>query len=216
MFNRIAGRYDLMNRLMTGGLDGRWRRMTVAAMRLQPGDRALDLGCGTGDLARDMLSAGAAEVVGVDIAAAMLAVGQRKLPALDAVLADGRQLPFADECFAAAGTAFTARNIPDLGLALHEVWRVLRPGGRLVILDLTRPPASFTARLFRLHTDVMVPRLGALVGGDAAAYRYLPQSVQRFLSAGELRESLLAAGFARAAVRRLAPGEVTVAVGIKG
>jgi len=212
MFDRIAGRYDLMNRLMTGGMDGRWRRLAVEALALRPGDRVLDLGCGTGDLALALLRSGAAQVVGADIAPAMLRLGAGKAPAMAPVLADAQRLPFRDAAFDAAGTAFTVRNVPDLPAALAEVRRLLRPGGRFVVLDLTRPHDSPRARLFRLYTDRLLPLVGAAVSGDRAAYRYLPASVQRFLSAGELRAALLDAGFARASTQRLALGEVTLLI----
>lgn len=224
MFDRIAGRYDLMNRLMTAGLDGRWRRAAVAALGLRPGDRVLDLGCGTGDLAVDLLRAfrgnqavlanvrGIGGVVGVDVAPAMLRRGAAKAAGLAPVLADARRLPFGDRTFDAAGTAFTVRNVPDLPAALREVRRVLRPGGRFAVLDLTRPRPSPATRLFRLYTDRLIPLVGGLVSGDRAAYRYLPASVERFLSAEELRTALEAAGFARVSLRRLAPGEVTLAL----
>jgi len=210
MFDRIAARYDLMNRLMTAGMDGRWRRATVQALGLRPGDRVLDLGSGTGDLAVELLRAGAGRVVGADVAAVMLRRGAAKAQEMAPVLADGQRLPFRDGAFDAAATAFTLRNIPDLPAALAEVRRVLRPGGRFAALDLTRPRPTPAARLFRLYTDRLLPLLGGAVSGDAAAYRYLPASVARFLSAAELRQALLDAGFARASARRLAPGEVTL------
>jgi len=212
MFDRIAARYDLVNRLMTAGMDGRWRRETVAALALRPGrqDIVLDLGCGTGDLALGLQSAGARSVVGADPAAAMLKIGVKKAPRLAPVLADAQRLPFRDGAFDAVGTAFTVRNIEALPFALAEVRRVLRPGGRFAILDLTRPRPTLLARLFRLYTGRVLPVLGGLVSGDAAAYRYLPASVERFLSAEELRTALLEAGFARVSTRRLAPGEVSL------
>jgi demethylmenaquinone methyltransferase/2-methoxy-6-polyprenyl-1,4-benzoquinol methylase len=209
MFDRIADRYDLMNRLMTAGLDGRWRRGAVSALGLRAGDRALDLGCGTGDLAAAMRRAGAA-VVGVDVAGAMLRRGVVKEPSLVPVLADARHLPFRDSAFDAVGTAFTVRNVPDLPTALAEVRRVLRPGGRFAVLDLTRPEPSTAARLFRLYTDRMIPLAGGLISGDFAAYRYLAASVRSFVSGQELRAAVLDAGFARVSLRRLAPGEVTL------
>ncbi len=184
MFDRIAPRYDLMNRLMSGGLDGRWRRLAAAAADLSLGSRALDVCTGTGDLAFDLADrvGPSGAVVGVDFAEQMLDRARAKAAARGAPatfeVADALDLPFDDDAFDGATVAFGARNLADLDRGLAEMARVVRPGGRVVVLEITTPQ-----RLRALHAlwfDRVVPRLGGLIGGDRAAYGYLPASAKRF------------------------------------
>lgn len=198
MFDRIAPRYDLMNRLMSGGLDGRWRRLAAAAADVSLGSRALDVCTGTGDLAFELADrvgpSGAA--VGVDFSEQMLERATAKaaakgVPATFQV-ADALELPFGDSEFDGATVAFGARNLSDLDRGLAEMARVVRPGGRVVVLEITTPK-----RLRALHGlwfDRVVPRLGGLIGGDRAAYGYLPASAKRFPSPPELAEQMTRAG----------------------
>lgn len=213
MFNRIAPVYDLMNRVMTGGLDLRWRRLTAAAA-VRPGDRVLDAACGTGDLALADLRAGAGAVTGLDFSPRMLERARRKSAAVAWVEGDLLALPFAAGSFDAATVGFGIRNVSDLELGLRELRRVLVPGGRLAILEITHPRGPL-APLLSLWFDRFVPLLGRLVAGGAA-YSYLPASVARFPPAGELARLLGAAGFGEVRTRLLGFSIVSLHVGTAG
>ena len=191
MFDRIAPVYDAMNRVMTLGLDQRWRRRTVR-LAVQPGDRVLDACCGTGDLAIMAARAGAT-VVGLDFSTEMLARARRKAPELEWVEGDLLELPFEGESFDAATVGFGVRNVADLGRALAELHRVLRPGGVVAILEITRPRGPLRV-FYSLWFDRVVPLLGKVLPGGSA-YTYLPASVKRFPPAEELAELMRAAGF---------------------
>ncbi len=200
MFDRIAPVYDAMNRVMTAGLDRRWRRLTAEAV-VRPGDEVLDACCGTGDLALAALRRGAGRVVGLDFSERMLERARRKSGAVQWVRGDVLALPFADTSFDAATVGFGVRNVADLERALRELRRVLRPGGRLGILEITRP-RGLLRPFFSVWFDRVVPLLGkALPGGQA--YAYLPASVRRFPTADELAGLLEEAGFADVRVRLL-------------
>lgn len=196
MFDRIAPVYDLMNRVMTAGLDGRWRRLTAEAV-VRNGDSVLDAACGTGDLALADLKAGAARVTGLDFSEAMLARARKKTGGTGAVLewiqGDMLALPFADATFDAATVGFGVRNVADLELALRELRRVLRPGGRLAILEITQPRGVLKP-FFSLWFERIVPALGKVLPGGAA-YTYLPASVKRFPPAERLAGLLHESGF---------------------
>jgi demethylmenaquinone methyltransferase/2-methoxy-6-polyprenyl-1,4-benzoquinol methylase len=210
MFDRIAPVYDLMNRAMTAGLDLRWRRLTAAAA-VRPGDRVLDAACGTGDLALADLRAGAGEVTGLDFAPRMLERARRKSAEVSWVEGDLLALPFAAESFDAATIGFGVRNVSDLELGLRELRRVLVPGGRLAILEITHPRGPL-APLLSLWFDRIVPLIGRLVPGGAA-YSYLPASVARFPPAEELARLLGAAGFSDVRTRLLGFSIVSLHVG---
>jgi demethylmenaquinone methyltransferase / 2-methoxy-6-polyprenyl-1,4-benzoquinol methylase len=212
MFDRIAPVYDLMNRLMTLGLDQRWRRLTARSV-VAPGDRVLDACCGTGDLAVAARREGAAEVVGLDFAERMLERARRKDAAVEWVQGDLLELPFEDVSFDAATVGFGIRNVADLERGLAELARVLRPGGRVGILEITRPRGPL--RLFyRLWFDVLVPLAGKILPGGKA-YTYLPASVRRFPDPEQLAELMGRHGFEQVAFRRLAGGIVALHTGAK-
>ena len=224
MFGRIVPRYDLMNRIMTGGLDRRWRRRTAAAVR-PAGARALDLATGTGDLALALVDAGARLVVGADFTLGMLAAAQLKVapdpqppdrPSGRVVLCagDALRLPFADDAFDCAVNGVLLRNVADLPRALAELHRVLAPGGRLGCLEITHPPTALRP-FFRLYFDGLVPIMGRLIAGDAAAYRYLPDSLRPFPTADRLARMLAAVGFADVRYQRLGLGTVALHTGVK-
>jgi demethylmenaquinone methyltransferase / 2-methoxy-6-polyprenyl-1,4-benzoquinol methylase len=210
MFDRIAPVYDVMNRVMTAGLDQRWRRATVREA-VRPGDRVLDACCGTGDLAVVARKAGAGSVVGVDFSERMLERARRKAPDLEWAQADVLALPFEDGRFDSAVVGFGVRNVEDLEAAIRELRRVLRPGGRLGILEITKPRGPL-APFYRLWFDRIVPLLGRLLPGGAA-YTYLPASVRRFPGPEELAELLGACGFEGVKFRRFAGGIVALHVG---
>ena len=215
MFDRIAPVYDVMNRLMTAGLDVRWRRLT-AQSAVREGDCVLDAACGTGDLAIADLKAGAGRVTGLDFSEKMLERARLKSPirkeALEWVQGDMLALPFADETFDAATVGFGVRNVDDLELGLRELRRVLRPGGRLAILEITQPRGALK-RFYALWFDRVVPLLGkVLPGGDA--YTYLPASVKRFPTAERLADMLREAGFGDVRFRLMGGSIVALHTGV--
>jgi demethylmenaquinone methyltransferase/2-methoxy-6-polyprenyl-1,4-benzoquinol methylase len=209
MFDRIAPVYDVMNRVMTAGLDARWRRLAAESV-VRKGDRVLDAACGTGDLAIADHKAGAGRVTGLDFSEKMLERARRKAP-LEWVQGDMLALPFADGTFDAATVGFGVRNVEDLELGLRELRRVLRPGGRLAILEITQPRGALRP-FYSLWFDRAVPLLGRwLPGGDA--YTYLPASVKRFPTAERLAELLREAGFTDVRFRLLAGSIVALHTG---
>jgi len=212
MFDRIAPVYDAMNRVMTAGLDRRWRRVTVEQV-VRNGDRVLDACCGTGDLALAARARGA-DVVGLDFSEAMLERARAKSSDVEWVRGDVLALPFDDASFDAVTVGFGVRNVDDLEAGLRELRRVLRPGGRLGILEITRP-RGVVAPFYRLWFDRVVPLLGkALPGGSA--YTYLPASVRRFPGPEELAGLLETCGFAAVRFRLFAGGIVALHVAEAG
>jgi demethylmenaquinone methyltransferase / 2-methoxy-6-polyprenyl-1,4-benzoquinol methylase len=210
MFDRIAPVYDAMNRLMTAGLDRRWRRETAAAV-VQPGDRVLDVCCGTGDLALAAAQAGG-KVTGLDFSEPMLELAREKAPELDWVSGDALALPFTDGSFDAATIGFGLRNLADAEKGLAEMRRVLRPGGRLGILEITRP-RGVLAPFYRLWFDGVIPLAGKVLPGGSA-YSYLPASVRRFPDPQGLAKLMDAAGFDEIRWRLFAGGIVALHTGV--
>jgi demethylmenaquinone methyltransferase / 2-methoxy-6-polyprenyl-1,4-benzoquinol methylase len=206
MFDRIAPVYDAMNRTMTAGLDRRWRRITAEAV-VSPGDITLDGCCGTGDLAIACARAGGS-VTGLDFSGRMLERARRKAPELEWISGDLLALPFEDATFDAATVGFGVRNVDDLERGLRELRRVLRVGGRLGILEITRP-RGVLAPFYRLWFDGVVPLLGKLVPGGSA-YTYLPASVRRFPGPEELAALIASAGFHTVRYRTFAGGIVAL------
>jgi demethylmenaquinone methyltransferase / 2-methoxy-6-polyprenyl-1,4-benzoquinol methylase len=209
MFDRISPVYDAMNRTMTMGLDQRWRRATVAAV-VRPGDRVLDSCCGTGDLALASLAAGG-RVTGLDFSERMLERARRKSGEVEWVQGDALALPFEDGSFDAATVGFGVRNLDDLERGLGELRRVLRPGGRVSILEITRP-RGVLAPFYRLWFDGLVPLLGKVLPGGSA-YTYLPASVRRFPGPEELAGLLRGAGFDDVRWKTFAGGIVALHIG---
>jgi demethylmenaquinone methyltransferase / 2-methoxy-6-polyprenyl-1,4-benzoquinol methylase len=210
MFDRIAPVYDAMNRVMTMGLDLRWRRLAAESV-VRAGDRVLDGACGTGDLALADLRAGAGRVVGLDFSERMLERARRKAP-LEWVQGDLLALPFEAAAFDAATVGFGVRNVADLPLALSELRRVLRPGGRLAILEITQP-RGILRPFFGLWFDRVVPALGRVLPGGEA-YSYLPASVRRFPDADRLAALMRDAGFGEVGFRLLAGSIVALHTGV--
>ena len=223
MFTRIAPRYDLMNRLMTGGQDIFWRREVIRRAGLPPDGKLLDLGAGTGDLAREALRQRPhVEVTAADFTLEMMRVGRQRMQeqATAATVrtwaaADALRLPFVSEYFDAVVSGYLLRNVIDVHASLLEQWRVLKPGGWLVALDTTRPGRSLLTPLINLHMHTVIPRLGELLTGQAEAYNYLPETTQNFLQAEQLAERLTAAGFQQVGFRRFMFGTMAIHWGKK-
>ncbi len=194
MFAQIAQHYDRMNGLMTAGQDSRWRRQVIRLARLHQQERLLDLGTGTGGLAREAKKQQpAVKVAAVDFTLRMLTAAEDRTP-LDRCAADALQLPFQGETFDAVVSGFLMRNVVDVDQALHEQCRVLKPGGRLVILDTTRPQPNLFWPLAWTHMHIVIPILGRLVAGSRDAYAYLIESTDNFLSASELASRMQKTG----------------------
>lgn len=221
MFSRIARRYDLMNGLMTLGMHHSWRRVAARQTIASPDGPALDLATGTGDLAIDLAEVHPHRtVVGADFSLGMLAVARDKLDGLEEtrrvclLAADALALPFATRTFACVTSAFLLRNLADLEQGLREMQRVTRPGGRVVALEITQMRAPGFTALFRFYFHHIVPWIGQLVGGDREAYSYLPQSVDRFVTPGELVTLMEKVGLRGVTYRRVGLGTVTIHTGI--
>ncbi|MBN2562565.1 MAG: bifunctional demethylmenaquinone methyltransferase/2-methoxy-6-polyprenyl-1,4-benzoquinol methylase UbiE [Phycisphaerae bacterium] len=237
MFDQIAPTYELVNRVLSAGRDAYWRRKAVAMTRVRPTDRVLDLACGTGDFARAFARASPAAVVGCDFSRRMLelAAGRNKLPTEWKksnglrparppdhqpspmwCRADALALPFTSESYSVVSCAFGVRNFQDLSHGLNEMYRVLRPGGRAVILEFSMPRTPLLGTVYLFYFRQILPRLAALISRDrCGAYRYLPMSVRSFVDRAGMIEKLRSAGFRRVEHRVLTIGIVTVFVAWK-
>ncbi|HEX5788410.1 MAG TPA: bifunctional demethylmenaquinone methyltransferase/2-methoxy-6-polyprenyl-1,4-benzoquinol methylase UbiE [Woeseiaceae bacterium] len=222
VFDSVAGRYDLMNDLMSGGLHRLWKRFTVAEAAARPGHRVLDLAGGTGDLARAFAERVGAEghVVLADINRSMLEQGRRRLVDagiagnLSLVQVDAENLPFADSYFDRVCIAFGLRNVTDKGAALRSMYRVLKPGGKLCVLEFSQPHESLRPA-YDLYSFRVLPALGRLVAGDADSYRYLAESIRMHPDQDTLLGMLGDAGFARCRYQNLSGGVVALHTGYR-
>lgn len=215
MFTRIARRYDLMNRLMTGGQDIRWRKRVIELARIRNNASLLDLGTGTGDIAREALSQfPQSKVVGADFTHEMMRVGKKTSP-LNFSTADALRLPFNDFSFDAVVSGFLMRNVVDLQKALEEQYRVLKHGGRIVILDTTRPKKNILSPFIWLHMHFIIPTLGGLLTGSRDAYNYLPDTTEGFVTAEELGSRMAIAGFKKIEFQRFMFGTIAIHWGEK-
>jgi demethylmenaquinone methyltransferase/2-methoxy-6-polyprenyl-1,4-benzoquinol methylase len=213
MFDRIARVYDLMNSVMTAGMHHRWRQRAADLAEVGPGSSALDVATGTGDLAIELARRGA-EVTGTDFAPAMLELARKKAPGLNFEEGDALNMAQPDNSFDAATVGFGARNFADLDRGLREMARVTRPGGRVVVLEITTPQKPPLSWFFRAWFDRVVPQLGRLAG-DPDAYTYLPSSVRRFPGPEELAARMAAAGLVDVRWILTAGGIIAIHVGSK-
>jgi len=209
MFDAVAGRYDAMNRVMTFGLEPRWRRDVVRAVAPGPGMRILDLAAGTGASTTTFARGGAATVA-CDFSAGMLAEGRRRHPELTFVAGDALRLPFADASFDVVTISFGLRNVSSVEQALRELARVTRPGGRLVVLETATPPARLVRAGNRIYTGRVMPRLARLFSSDASSYAYLAESAADWRSQPELAAAMRDAGWEQVAWRDLMLGVVAI------
>ncbi len=221
MFSRIARRYDLLNHLLSFGLDIRWRNRMADEARLRPGDFALDVATGTADSAFVLKKRVGlhGKVVGLDLTRAMLLVGLGKVRAranahLDLNEGDAMALPYRDGVFRAATMAFGGRNVPDLEGAFREMARVLQPGGRAVFLELNRPTLWGFRHLYDWYFHTFSPLVGGLLSGDRGAYEYLPRSVDRFEDVEDIGRIMARAGLTNVKVLRLMFGSANIHVGV--
>lgn len=216
MFDRIAARYDFLNRVLSLGTDIAWRRRTIELADLHAGTTVLDLGAGTGDLSFAAAARGA-RVLAIDLSPGMLAVLGRRATAAQRsrvvpVVGNGEQLPLPDASVDRIVSGFTVRNVGDLPRAFAELRRVLKPGGRAVVLELSHPPSPAFSRLYSFYFDRIAPVVAALLGGDREAYRYLPRSLRPFPEPERLAAMLRAAGFGRATYERMTFGIAAIHV----
>ncbi|HTZ86386.1 MAG TPA: ubiquinone/menaquinone biosynthesis methyltransferase [Solirubrobacteraceae bacterium] len=215
MFDRLAARYDLLNSLMTARLHHRWRERAADRVELVPGERVLDVGCGTGDLTLEIAGrVPGTELIGCDFSEPMLGRAREKSArrgtrSVRFEHADALRLPYADASFDAVTTGFALRNLADTDRGLAELARVVRPGGRVVVLDFTRPRRQPFSAFYSIWLDRIVPVLGALAK-DPGAYTYLPESVRAFHDPHELAAKMTHAGFENVRCLLLAGGIVTI------
>jgi demethylmenaquinone methyltransferase / 2-methoxy-6-polyprenyl-1,4-benzoquinol methylase len=216
MFAEIAPTYDLLNSLISFRLHHRWRAFAVKQMRLQAGETALDVCCGTGDFMRPLRKAvgESGKVFGIDFCLPMLEVAQRKHVPGFVGLGDACQLPIQSNSVDGVSVGWGIRNVPDIDQAHRDLFRVLRPGGRFVSLDMARPGNRFIRKVSEWSCGTLIPRLGSLFG-KTQAYTYLPKSTQRFMSRGDLIQSMTKAGFVETGYRDLFFGNVCVHWGTK-
>jgi len=223
MFDRIARRYDLMNRLMTFGRDQSWRRLLVKRAGISPQARVLDIAAGTADIAIAARAAGASMVLAADFSREMLthaAFKTRKTKSnkgqpIYLTAADGQKLPFPDNTFDAVVTGFSLRNVGNLDSFLREMTRVTKPGGKVATLEITRPRSPRFRNFFSWYFGKMVPKIGSIISGDKEAYSYLPHSVSVFITPEELRVRLEDAGLNHAKFETLMFGSIAIHVGTK-
>lgn len=223
MFARIACRYDLLNHLLSGNTDARWRKMVARRLgdSLTPGARVLDVACGTGDLAFALAEASPhARVVGVDFCRPMLALAsgksaRRKGRAVAFVEGDALRLPFAESTFDAASIAFGLRNLARVERGLEELLRVLKPGGRVAVLEFSKPVVPGFSVLFNFYFTRVLPFVGGVVSGSRGAYEYLPRSVSKFPDQRALAEMMRRAGFERVEFRNLTGGIAALHTGAR-
>lgn len=216
MFGRIAPRYDFLNHALSFNIDKLWRRAVsreFAAILSRPDARVLDLCCGTGDLTMELRNAGCATVIGADFCHPMLVRAVQKSSAYSVLEADALHLPFADASFDLVTAAFGFRNLADYDAGLREMYRLLRTGGRVGILEFSDPSGAIFGPIYRAYSRYILPRLGGAISGDAGAYSYLPTSISRFPAPDELLARMNAAGFSEARYRRLTFGAVCLHVG---
>lgn len=221
MFDSIAPRYDLLNRVLSGGIDQRWRRKVIREVMENQPDRVLDIATGTADLAIQAARNGVDRVVGVDISEEMLEVGRGKVRkgSLEAKITlqrgDAEKLPFSDRQFQGAMVAFGVRNFEDLAAGLSEIHRILKPGGKLVVLEFSRPSVFPVKQAYAFYSRFILPMIGRLISGDSGAYTYLPESINAFPEGEAFLQWMREAGFANLRAHRLTFGIASMYVGYR-
>ena len=210
MFDRIARRYDLVNTVLSAGRDGAWRRRAATLTALGPGGSALDVACGSGKLTADLakLAGAKGRVVGLDFSVQMLEAARHEHPGIEFLEGDALKLPFADRTFDASTIAFGLRNLADPVRGLEEMLRVLKPGGRAVVLEFVRPPRGLVGTAYRTYLRTVLPAVGGALSGNRAAYRYLSDTVDAYRTPEQLKEMAASAGWVEVGYRGLSMGTV--------
>jgi len=215
MFDRIARRYDTINTVLSGGTDSGWRRRAAREAGLAAGGSALDVACGSGKLTAELakLAGSSGRVVGIDFSPQMLEVARREHPGLEFLEGDALNLPFDDASFDASTIAFGLRNLADPVRGLREMLRIIKPSGRAVVLEFVRPPRGIVGGAYRLYLRTLLPVVGGLISGDAAAYRYLSDTIDSYRTPGELGDMAMQGGWSDVRFHGLAMGTVGILSG---
>ncbi len=220
MFNNISGKYDLLNRVLSGGIDIIWRKKAIGELKKDAPKYILDIATGTGDFAIQALSLNPDKIIGVDISSGMLEVGKKKIEKqglqhkIELRLGDSEKLDFPDGHFDAITVAFGVRNFEDLKKGLENMYRVLKPGGKVVILEFSQPEGFFK-HLYNFYSKFILPKIGRLVSKDKSAYTYLPESVEQFPYGKDFVKILESVGFKSSKCRTLSFGISSIYTGIK-
>ena len=210
MFDRVAPSYDLVNTVLSGGIDGAWRKRAARETRLKEGNTAIDVACGSGKLTAELgrLALPKGRVVGLDFSPQMLEIARREYPMLEFVEGDALAIPFDDRTFDASTIAFGLRNLADPVRGLREMVRVLKPGGRAVVLEFVHPPRGPIGMGYRLYLKTLLPAIGGAISGDPSAYQYLSDTIDSYRTPEELRDMAIAAGWLDLRYHGLAMGMV--------
>lgn len=217
MFNSIAADYDKMNKLMTFGLDRKWRRYVVDKAELENGEKLLDIATGTGDIIFEALNTYKLDTTGLDFSESMLAIARKrdKSHSTEWLQADALDLPFKEKTFNAVTSGYLMRNVGDIHKAFSEQYRVLQPGGRVVCLDTSPPSDNLLKPFINLYLKYVIPFLGKILSGNPSAYKYLTESTVNFIKAEELKEIMIKSGFKDITIKKFMFGTIAVHRGVK-